>query len=82
MFKMALKDWKKVGNKLDGDISFYNKKTLKSIHMTDDSLIGGDEWDLVILSTKYYTKNTKTLHRKTYTYSQALAYAKAYMRKH
>jgi len=80
---MALKDWKKFGNKSDGDVNFYNTKNAHSIHITDDSSTDSEQWDLVILSTRYYTLGTKTLYRKTIsTYQRALKFAKSYMRKH
>ena len=80
---MALKDWTKVGNFVDGDISYINKKNNHSIHITDDStFISPNLWDVVILSTKIYTNKTRTLFRRILSKLEALKFAKQYMRSH
>jgi hypothetical protein len=80
---MALKDWRRDGTKADGDVAFYSKKNNTSIFITDDSSDESEQWDLVILSTRSYMPGTKTIYRETIeSYSQALKFAKSYMRKH
>ena len=80
---MATKDWKKLGNIKDGEVAFINKKNSNSIHITDDSSYDApNQYDVVVLSSKTIRKDTKTLYRKTLNKSQALKFAKSYMRKH
>ena len=79
---MALKDWKKIGS-FPEEVSFTNKKTSHTIHITDDSTYDSPNlYDVLILTSRYYLPGTKTLYRKTLTKSQALKFAKSYMRKH
>ena len=69
---MAIKDWKKLTSSKNG-LTFWNKKKDWTIHVNK-----------VYLEKKWYVNEERGHINTTYfkNKSQALKYAKAYMRKH
>jgi len=74
---MALKDWKK--NEYEGTINY--KKGTKTIKIIDHEIVYGQSGFGVYLNDSSY-KYYEIWRRKFKTKSQALKYARSYMRTH